>query len=126
MKKWIAGVNACFPLFNFGFTLREGERVFRSPHPPRSGPPSPRGATAGAVLTSSTTNVVPLPLIGEGLSALQVGRDLQCRTRPQKPPGNAALAAIIEDSPHLCYPVSGPYTKKRPIGKRTSAIGLVY
>ena len=24
-------------------TLREGERVCRSPHPPRSGPPSPRG-----------------------------------------------------------------------------------
>ena len=30
-----------------------------------------RGATADAVLTSSTTNVVPLPLIGEGLSALE-------------------------------------------------------
>ena len=57
-------------LFDFCFTLREGERVFRSPHPPRSGSPSPQGATAGAVLTSSTTNVVPLPLIGEGLSAL--------------------------------------------------------
>ena len=50
-------------------TLREGERVFSSPHPPRSGPPSPQGATAGAVLTSSTANAVPLPLIGEGLSA---------------------------------------------------------
>ena len=34
-----------------------------------SGPPSPRGATADAVLTSSTANAVPLPLIGEGLKS---------------------------------------------------------
>ena len=37
------------------------------------GPPSPRGATADAVLTSSTANAVPLPLIGEGLNALEIG-----------------------------------------------------
>ena len=30
------------------FTLREGERVCRSPHPPRSGPPSPQGEGQGA------------------------------------------------------------------------------
>ncbi len=41
-------------------TLREGERVCRSPHPPRSGPPSPRG---------------------EGLNARQSGRDCECRAR---------------------------------------------
>ena len=31
-------------------TLREGERVCRSPHPPRSGPPSPRGEGQCAAL----------------------------------------------------------------------------
>ena len=45
------------------------------------------GACVG---TSSTANAVPLPLVGEGLSALEVERDCDCRT--------------LAD---LCYLVSG-------------------
>ena len=59
-----------------------------------SGSPSPRGATADAVLTSSTATAVPLPLIGEGLSAVEVGRDLQYRARHFQNRGERSVSAL--------------------------------
>ena len=101
----------CFRLFSISArTLREGERVCRSPHPPRSGPPSPQG---------------------EGQYARESGLDCECRAfraiadlihRCRGPPsalGTAShvlqgeglsaheiVAGLSKSSP-LCYPVSG-------------------
>ena len=44
-----AGFDTTRRLENFAGTLREGERVLSSPHPPRSGPPSPRGEGLNAL-----------------------------------------------------------------------------
>ena len=53
-------------------TLREGERVCRSPHPPRSGPPSPQGEGQERALNwSETANV--------GRDTFKLRRAKRCR-----------------------------------------------
>ena len=105
MKKWIAGVLRLLSTFRFYFTLREGERVCGSPHPPRSGPPSPRGegqyavqwarlAMAGAHgyrRTSSTASGPPSPLRGRYKRGL---RGSWLRMSGASEPGNAALDGL--------------------------------
>ena len=51
-------------------TLRDSEGVHSSPHPPRSGPPSPQG---------------------EGLNAPESGRGCECRARRFQIPASEAL-----------------------------------